>query len=81
MTESTPALPPVKIAFVLDGQVVDVLHTDDRLAALFLSQPTIVDATEWVEANPQKRLVGGTWDGTNFTEGVFEVTEVEQPQA
>ena len=42
---STPELPPVKIAFILDGVVQDILHTDDRLAAIFLSEPTIVDVT------------------------------------
>jgi hypothetical protein len=60
-------LPPVKIAFVIDGEVVDVLHTDDRLAAIFLSQPTILDVTAWHEQNPHKRLVGGTYDGETFT--------------
>lgn len=67
MTEQTPALPPVKIAFVIDGKVVDLLHTDERLAAIFLSQPTIIDATEYLEANPSAQLVNGTWDGTSFT--------------
>lgn len=41
----TPDLPPVKVAFIIDNQVVEVLHTDDRLAAIFLSEPTIVDVT------------------------------------
>jgi hypothetical protein len=36
---------PVKMAFILDGKVIDVLHTDERLAAIFLSQPTVVDVT------------------------------------
>lgn len=62
-------LPPVKIAFVIDGTVVDVLHTDDRLAAIFLSDPTIVDASEWIVANPGANLVNGTYDGTTFTPG------------
>lgn len=62
----TDQLPPAKIALVLDGEVLDVLHTDERLAAIFLSQPTIVDATEYLAANPNKILVGGTWDGTEF---------------
>ena len=72
MTEQTQPqapLPPVKIAFVIDGTVVDVLHTDERLAAIFLSEPVILDATEWMAANPDKQLVNGTWDGENFTEG------------
>lgn len=41
----TPPLPPVKIAFVIDGEVVDILHTDNRLAAIFLSSPTVIDVT------------------------------------
>lgn len=64
---TTPSLPPVKIAFVIDGVVADVLHTDDRLAAIFLSQPTIVDVSEWVVANPDVQLVNATYDGTTFT--------------
>ena len=39
-------LPPIKIAFVIDGLLVDVLHTDARLGAIFLSEPVIVDVTE-----------------------------------
>lgn len=39
-------LPPSKIAFVIDGSLVDVLHVDERLAAIFLSNPTMVDVTE-----------------------------------
>lgn len=38
-------MPPVKIAFILDDQVVDILHTDNRLASIFLSEPVIVDVT------------------------------------
>lgn len=45
MNNETPALPPVKIAFVIDGTVVDVLHTDDRLGAIFLSNPEVIDVT------------------------------------
>jgi hypothetical protein len=39
-------LPPKKIAFVIDGVVEDILHTDVRLAAIFLSEPVIVDVTD-----------------------------------
>jgi hypothetical protein len=66
MTEQTPALPPIKIAFILDGVVQDVLHTDSRLGAVMLSEPTIVDVTEWYEANPDKNLMKATYDGTTF---------------
>ena len=45
-TDNQPAeTPPVKIAFVLDGQVADILHTDERLASIFLSNPIIIDVT------------------------------------
>ena len=30
--------PPIKLAFVLDGQVADILHTDERLAATHLKE-------------------------------------------
>jgi len=72
MTTPEMQLPPVKIAFVIDGSTVDVLHTDDRLGAIFLSQPTIVDVSAWYEANPGKNLVNATYDGTNFTPAVEE---------
>lgn len=52
------AMPPIKLAFILDGQVVDVLHTDERLAAIFLSEPIIVNVTEGVE----KALIGSLYD-------------------
>ena len=47
MTEQTIGdIVPARIAFVIDGVVADVLNTDDRLAAIFLSQPKVVDVTE-----------------------------------
>lgn len=48
-TETQPAqpqMPPIKVAFIIDDKVVDVLHTDDRLAAIFLSEPIMVDVTD-----------------------------------
>jgi hypothetical protein len=50
-TNQQPAMPPVKIAFVIDNQVVDVLHTDDRLAAIFLSDPVTVDVSDLFDEN------------------------------
>jgi hypothetical protein len=38
-------LPPVRLAFVLDNLVVDIINTDQRLAAIFLSNPTVVEIT------------------------------------
>ena len=39
-----------KLAFVLDNEVVDILHTDDRLAAIFLSSPKVIDITDKINA-------------------------------
>ena len=57
-------LPPVKVAFVIDNKVVDVLHTDERLSAIFLSEPIIIDVTEWYsnEENANKTLVDASYD-------------------
>lgn len=61
-------MPPMKIAFVLDGTVVDVLHTDERLAAIFLSGPTIVDVTErYAGQDPNFNLYQWKFDGTDFS--------------
>ena len=68
MTEHTPELPPIKIAFVIDGKVVDVLHCDDRLAAIFLSDPVILDITERVNSSENGNFVNATWDGTTLTQ-------------
>jgi hypothetical protein len=42
----TSQLPPIKLAFIIDGEVADILHTDERLAAIFTSQPLVMDVTE-----------------------------------
>jgi hypothetical protein len=44
-------LPPVKIAFVIDGEIADILHTDERLAAIFTSEPLMLDVTNKVGKN------------------------------
>jgi hypothetical protein len=33
------------LAFVIDGEVVQVMGTDERLAAILLSEPTVIDVT------------------------------------
>lgn len=47
MTEGTETieLPPIKVALIIDNTIVDVLHTDQRLADIFLSNPVVVDVT------------------------------------
>ena len=46
MTNGQPELPPYKVAFIIDGEVVDIIHTQSRLAAILLSEPTIVDISD-----------------------------------
>lgn len=48
-----------KIAFVIDDEVVDVIACDSRLAAIFLSDPTVVDVSEMKE---QVDLMGMNFD-------------------
>jgi hypothetical protein len=68
-------LPPIKVAFVIDGELVDVLHTDERLGAIFLSEPTILDLTDtYDEKNPLP--VGSLYDATTNT---FTPPGVQQP--
>lgn len=66
-------LPPVKIAFIIDEEVVDILHTDERLAAIFLSQPIILDVTG--EDGRAICEVGSTYDVASNTFGPKPVQE------
>jgi hypothetical protein len=75
MTEQTPALPPVKVAFVIDGTVVDVLHTDERLGSIFLSEPVIVDVTAADMPGGVKARPGDLYDAETG-----EFTAVPQPE-
>jgi hypothetical protein len=47
MTEETAEsfIPQHMIAFIIDNKVEEVIGIDDRLAAVLLSSPTIVDVT------------------------------------
>lgn len=38
--------PNNKLAFVIDNVVVDIITTDERLAAIMLSNPTVLDITD-----------------------------------
>jgi hypothetical protein len=39
-------LPPVKLAFVIDGKIVEKFYSDHRFAAILLSDPIVVDITD-----------------------------------
>lgn len=72
MTNQQQPLPPKKIALVIDGEVVDVLHTDDRLAAIFLSEPVIVDVTNNTSVPDDFNIVGMLY---NKNENIFSPKE------
>lgn len=55
-------IPPIKIAFIIDNEVVDILHTDERLAAIFTSNPIIVDITDNMIEDGGTAGVGSTYD-------------------
>jgi len=55
-------LTPIKIAYVLDGKVVDILHTDERLSAIFMSNPIIIDVTTQFDADNSSVRIGMYYD-------------------
>lgn len=60
--------PPVKVAFIIDGKVVDVLHTDERLASIFLSDPIVIDVTQiYANGGPGVNMTNWDFDGENFS--------------
>ena len=38
-------LPPTSISFIIDGQVVETMRVHDKLAAILLSNPIIIETT------------------------------------
>ena len=60
-------LPPIRLAFVIDDQVVDVLHTDPRLAAIFLSDPVVLDVTDDTESENSNVFVGAYYNPVEKT--------------
>jgi hypothetical protein len=63
MTTPPPVLPPVKIAFIIDGKVVDVVHTDERFAAIWLSNPLVLDVTPEPDSELEVHINDGYVDG------------------
>jgi hypothetical protein len=60
-------VPSNKLAYIIDGKVLDVLHTDDRLSAIMLSEPIIVDVTDFYKDKDQSfNIVNWDFDGENF---------------
>jgi len=69
--ESQP-MPPKKLAFIIDGEVADVLHTDERLSAIFLSEPLIIDITEEMSKESDYVIPGATYN--------YETKEFTNPE-
>lgn len=72
MSEPTPVIPqnPKKMLFIIDGEIVSVLNTDDRLAAIFLSEPKVVEYNEKM-GDPK---VGYKWN--SLTEKIEPVSGI-----
>jgi hypothetical protein len=51
------------LAFVIDGEVAEILQTDDKLAAIFLSQPQAVE----FDREKDNVVAGMKYDGTKFS--------------
>lgn len=64
---SDQGLPPIKLAFIIDGEVADILHTDERLAAIFTSQPLVMDVTDRLELDSLSVVPGMTYDSESDT--------------
>ena len=65
-------LPPIKIAFIIDNKVVELLHTDERISAILLSNPLILDVTEKISSTDEYIMIGSTY---NPETGSFEYGE------
>lgn len=63
----THQLPPEAVAFVIDGEVVDVLHTEPRLAAILLSEPVMVRITDIFAEDPNTVKIGSKYDPVTKT--------------
>jgi hypothetical protein len=45
MTSQLSQLPPDRVAFIIDGEVVEILYVNEKLAAILNSDHIIVDVT------------------------------------
>lgn len=54
-----------RVVFVVDGEVGEVMHCDARLAAVFMSNPVVVDATD---------IEGEIWMGYTYDAATNEFT-------
>ena len=79
MTEQNTQPSRIKLAFVLDNEVVEILHTDDRLSAIFKSNPIVIDITEKMN-NPETNI----WLGASYDQATDTFTnpvQIDDPYA
>jgi hypothetical protein len=70
-----PADNTFRIAYVIDGKVVETLQTNERLWSIIMSNPTVVDFTninfpdvQTADGSTQVAITSGwNYDGTTFT--------------
>lgn len=67
--------PPIKLAFIIDNEVADILHTDERLAAIFLSNPIILNITEQLTSNPGSITPGMLYDSDTGQYSMPDIAE------
>jgi hypothetical protein len=66
-----------KVAFVIDGQVVEIITTEDRLASILLSNPITIDVTGQTVDEGGEVEMGVTYNYS--TKKLFKITQVEIP--
>jgi hypothetical protein len=57
-------LPPIRVAFVLDDKVEEILFVDNRLGAILLSDPLILEVVE-ERATTDFVAIGDSYDPEN----------------
>lgn len=53
------------IAFIVNDEVVDIIYTDERLSAMFMSDPTVVDITHLMSNPLLHPATGWAYDEEN----------------
>jgi hypothetical protein len=66
-TQSPNNMVPIKIAFIIDNKVVEVLNTDERISAILLSNPLIMDVTEKTNNPDEYVMIGSTYNPESNT--------------
>lgn len=76
MTNQTP---PVKVAFIIDNEVVDILHTDERLSSILLSNPVMKDVTGMLVENGGSVHLGAVYDPETDSYIKEDIIELAEP--